>query len=166
VSGLRHGVAAGAHPAAVTACKNLARVERDFRSLKADDLDLRPIYHWLGDRVRGHVLICMLAAYLTWHLRKTLAPLTYTDELPPNRDNPIAAARRSPHASNKAAAHSSADGQTLRSFRGLLGHLATLTRSTIDIGGTSFEKISDLTPAQRRAFDLIGTPIPLTLALK
>ena len=153
-------------PAAVTAYKNLARVERDFRSLKADDLDLRPIYHWLGDRVRGHVLICMLAAYLTWHLRKTLAPLTYTDELPPNRDNPIAPARRSPHASNKAAAHSSADGQTLRSFRGLLGHLATLTRSTIDIGGTSFEKISDPTPAQRRAFDLIGTPIPLTLALK
>jgi hypothetical protein len=56
-------------PAAVTAYKNLALAERDFRSLKADDLDLRPIHHWLDDRVRGHVLICMLAAYLTWHLR-------------------------------------------------------------------------------------------------
>ncbi len=86
-------------PAAVTACKNLARVERDFRSLKADDLDLRPIHHWLDDRVRGHVLICMLAAYLTWHLRKTLAPLTCTDEQPPQRDNPVAPARRSAHAS-------------------------------------------------------------------
>ena len=153
-------------PAAVTACKNLARVERDFRSLKADDLDLRPIHHWLEDRVRAHVLICMLAAYLTWHLRKTLAPLTYTDEQPPSRADPVAPARRSARADAKAATHASPDGQATRSFRGLIGHLATLTRSTISIGGTTFEKISDPTPAQRRAFDLIGAPIPLTLTLK
>jgi len=153
-------------PAAVTACKNLARAERDFRSLKADDLDLRPIHHWLEDRVRGHVLICMLAAYLTWHLRKTLAPLTYTDEHPPDRASPVAPARRSAHASAKAAVHASPDGQPLHSFRGLLDHLATLTRSTISIGGTTFEKISDPTPAQRRAFHLIAAPIPLTLTLK
>ena len=153
-------------PAAVTAYKNLARAERDFRSLKADDLDLRPIHHWLEDRVRGHVLICMLAAYLTWHLRKTLAPLTYTDEHPPDRASPVAPARRSAHASAKAAVHASPDGQPLHSFRGLLDHLATLTRSTISIGGTTFEKISDPTPAQRRAFHLIAAPIPLTLTLK
>ena len=153
-------------PAAVTAYKNLARVERDFRSLKADDLDLRPIHHWLEDRVRGHVLICMLAAYLTWHLRKTLAPLTYTDEQAPTRGNPVAPARRSALASTKAAVHASPDGQPLHSFRGLLDHLATLTRSTISIGGTTFEKISDPTPAQRRAFHLIAAPIPLTLTLK
>jgi hypothetical protein len=153
-------------PGTVTAYKNLALVERDFRSIKADDLDLRPIHHWLEDRVRAHVLICMLAAYLTWHLRKTLAPLTYTDEQPPSRDNPVAAARRSRHADAKAAARASADGHTLRSFHGLLKHLATLTRSTITIGGTSFEKISEPTPAQRRAFDLTGAPIPLTLSLK
>jgi hypothetical protein len=150
-------------PGAVTAYKNLARVERDFRSIKADDLDLRPIHHWLEDRVRAHVLICMLAAYLTWHLRKTLAPLTYTDEHPPRQANPVAPARRSARAAGKAAVHASPDGQILHSFRGLLDHLATLTRSTITIGGASFEKISDPTPAQRRAFDLIGAPIPLTL---
>ncbi|MGO8982718.1 MAG: IS1634 family transposase [Streptosporangiaceae bacterium] len=150
-------------PGAVTAYKNLAFVERDFRHLKADDLDLRPIHHWLEDRVRGHVLICMLAAYLTWHLRAALAPLTYTDEQPPARDNPVAPARRSARAGAKAATHASTDGQPLRSFRGLLGHMATLTRSTIAIGGHTFEKISDPTPAQRRAFDLIGTPIPLAL---
>ena len=108
----------------------------------------------------------MLAAYLTWHLRKALAPLTYTDERPPDRGNPVAPARRSLHASIKAAAHASADGQILRSFRGVLDHLATLTRNTITIGGASFEKISDPTPVQRRAFELIGTPIPLTLTLK
>jgi len=153
-------------PAAVTAYKNLALVERDFRSLKADDLDLRPIHHWLDDRVRGHVLICMLAAYLTWHLRAALAPLTYTDEQHPARHSPVAPARRSAHADAKAATHASTGGQPLRSFRGLLGHMATLTRSTIALGGHTFEKISDPTPAQRRAFDLIGMPIPLTLTPK
>jgi hypothetical protein len=153
-------------PATVTAYKNLARVERDFRSLKADDLDLRPICHWLEDRVRGHVLICMLAAYLTWHLRAALSPLTYTDEQPPARPSPVAPARRSTHADAKAATHTSPDGQPLRSFRGFLDHLATLTRSTIRLGDITFEKISDPTPAQRRAFDLIGAPIPQTLTLK
>jgi hypothetical protein len=152
-------------PGTVTAYKTLSRVERDFRSIKADDLDLRPIHHWLGDRVRGHVLICMLAAYLTWHLRKTLAPLTYTDEQPPAQASPVAPARRSQHAAAKAATHSAADGQVLHSFRGLLGHLATLTRTTITVGGTTFDKISEPTPAQRRAFDLINTPIPLALTL-
>jgi hypothetical protein len=153
-------------PGTVTAYKNLSRVERDFRSIKADDLDLRPIHHWLQDRVRAHVLICMLAAYLTWHLRKALAPLTYTDEQPPQPPNPVAPARRSARAAAKAAAHSTADGQILHSFRGLLDHLATLTRATITVGGTSFDKISEPTPVQRRAFDLIGTSIPLTLTLK
>jgi hypothetical protein len=153
-------------PATVTAYKNLARVERDFRSLKADDLDLRPIHHWLEDRVRGHVLICMLAAYLTWHLRAALAPLTYTGEQPPARPSPVAPARRSAHADAKAATHTSPTGQPLRSFRGLLDHLATLTRSTIRLGDITFEKISEPTPAQRRAFDLIGAPIPQTLTLK
>jgi Transposase DDE domain len=153
-------------PATVAAYKNLAHVERDFRSLKAGDLDLRPIHHWLDDRVRAHILICMLAAYLTWHLRKALAPLTYTDEQPPARDNPVAPARRSAHADAKAATHTSPDGHQLRSFRGLLDHLATLTRSTIALGDITFEKISDPAPAQRRAFDLIGAPIPQTLTLK
>jgi DDE family transposase len=152
-------------PAAVAAYKNLAFVERDFRHLKADDLDLRPIHHWLDGRVRTHVLICMLAAYLTWHLRAALAPLTYTDEQPPARTNPVAPARRSTHADAKAASHTSA-GQPLRSFRGLLDHMATLTRSTITFSGHTFDKLSDPTPAHRQAFELIRTPIPLTLSLK
>src|SRR6201999_1709523 len=88
--------------AVIAAYKNLAKVERDFRSLKADDLDLRPIWHRLEDRVRAHVLICMLACYLTWHLRKAWAPLTYADEHPSARANPVAPARRSPSAGAKA----------------------------------------------------------------
>ena len=88
----------------VTAYKNLARVERDFRSIKSDDLDLRPVFHRLEERVKTHVLICMLACYMTWHLRQAWAPLTYTDQEPPARDNPVAPARRSAAAQAKASA--------------------------------------------------------------
>ena len=80
---------------AVTACKDLSRVERDFRWIKADDLDLRPIHHWLDGRGRTHVLICMLAAYLTWHLRQALAPADLHRRAPPTQASPVKPARRS-----------------------------------------------------------------------
>ena len=66
----------------VHAYKALAHVERDFRHLKVDDIDLRPIHHRLEHRVRSHVFLCMLASYLVWHLREALAPLTFTDDAP------------------------------------------------------------------------------------
>jgi hypothetical protein len=148
---------------AVAAYKDLANLERDFRHLKADDLDLRPIWHRLEDRVRAHVLICTLACYLTWHLRRAWAPLTYTDEHPPARSNPVAPARRSPSASAKAAVKTGPGKQPIRGFRDLIDHLATLTRDTITVGGQPVGKLAAPTPTQRRAFDLIGAPIPLTL---
>ena len=148
--------------AAVAAYKDLSCVEQDFRISK-DDLDLRPIFHRLTDRVRGHVLICMLACYLSWHLRKAWAPLTYADENPPQRDNPVAPARRSPSAEAKASRKATTGGQPARGFRDLLDHLATLTRQTITIEGHPIEKITTPTPAQRQAFDLLGAPIPITL---
>jgi hypothetical protein len=154
-------------PAAVVeSYKNLANVERDFRIIKTDDLDLRPIHHRLDDRVKAHVLICLLACYLVWHLRKAWAPMTYTDEHPPQRDNPVAAAQRSPQADAKASRKHDADGNPLRSFRGLLDHLATLTRNQIRYHGASTDVpvLADPTPDQRRAFDLLNTPIPLTTA--
>jgi Transposase DDE domain len=149
--------------AAVAAYKDLASLERDFRHLKADDLDLRPIWHRLEDRVRGHVLICMLACYLTWHLRQAWAPLTYTDEHRPARSNPVAPARRSPSAAAKAASKTGPGKQPIRGFRDLIDHLATLTRDTITVGGQPVDKLANPTPTQRRAFDLIGAPIPHTL---
>ncbi len=148
---------------AVTAYKNLAYVERDFRIIKSDDLDLRPVFHRLGDRVRAHVLICMLACYLTWHLRQAWAPLTFTDEHPPARHNPVAPARRSAAATRKASRRHNGDGQPLRSYQGLLAHLATLTRNTIRAGTATFDQISLPTATQQRAFELLGAPIPLTL---
>ena len=149
----------------VSACKNLKYVERDFRSIKADDLDLRPVFHRLTRRVKAHVLICMLAAYLTWHLRRAWAPLTYTDEDPPQQDNPVAPARRSAAADAKAARKHDQDGRTYRSFRGLLEHLATLTRNQVRFAGTpaTVPVLAEPTSEQRQAFDLIGVPIPLAL---
>ena len=146
--------------------KNLAHIERDFRIIKADDLDLRPIHHRLDDRVRAHVLICLLACYLVWHLRKAWAPMTFTDEHPPTRDNPVAPAQRSAGADAKSSTGHDAQGNPLRSFRGLLAHLATLTRNQICYTGTDTEipMLTDTTPDQRRAFTLIGAPIPLTAA--
>jgi hypothetical protein len=152
-------------PAVVTAYKNLKYVERDFRHLKSDDLDLRPVFHRLEDRVRCHVLICMLACYLTWHLRRAWAPLTFTDETPPAPASPAAPARRSPAAQAKASRQHDQHGHPCYSFRGLLDHLATLTRNDVRFAGAAatVPMLAEPTSAQRQAFDLIGAPIPLTL---
>jgi len=151
-------------PAAViTACKNLKHVERDFRLIKTDDLDLRPIRHYPGRRVRGHVLIAMLAAYLTWHLRAAFAELTSTDQDIPAPASPVAPARRSPQAKAKDAAKRNAGKLPVRKYGDLLSHLSTLDRQTINFAGQTISKLTEPTPVQRRAFELLGAPIPLTL---
>jgi hypothetical protein len=151
--------------AVVTAYKNLKYVERDFRHIKSDDLDLRPVFHRLEERVRAHVLICMLACYLTWHLRRAWAPLTFTDEHPPAPDNPVAPARRSAAAQAKASGQHDPAGQPYHSFRGLLNHLAALTRNQVRYTGTdvTIAMLAEPTSIQRRAFELLGAAIPLTL---
>jgi transposase len=148
----------------ITTYKNLARVERDFRIIKVDDLDLRPIFHYLSQRVRSHVFLCMLAAYITWHLRQALAPLTYTDEHIPQRTDPVSPAQRSPSAKKKDASRETPDELPVQSFQDLLRHLGTLHRETITFAGQRIEKITNPTPTQRRAFELLGAAIPLTLA--
>src|SRR6266568_5326776 len=152
-------------PAVVSAYKNLKYVERDFRHIKADDLDLRPVFHRLEERVKAHVLICMLACYLTWHLRQAWAPLTFTDQDPPAPVNPVCPARRSAAAQAKACGQHDPAGQPYRSFRGLLEHLATLTRNQVRYTGTqvTIEMLTEPTSAQREAFSLLGAAIPLTL---
>ncbi len=152
-------------PAVVTAYKNLKYVERDFRHIKADDLDLRPVFHRLEERVKAHVLICMLACYLTWHLRRAWAPLTFTDQNPPAPGNPVTRASRSAAAQAKASYQHDPSGRPYRSFRGLLDHLATLTRNQVRFTGTqvTVPMLTEPTSAQREAFTLLGTAIPLTL---
>jgi len=152
-------------PAVVAAYKNLRYVERDFRHIKADDLDLRPVFHRLEERVRAHVLICMLACYLTWHLRRALAPLTFTDQNPPIPANPVTPARRSAAAQAKASYQHDQAGQPYHAFRGLLEHLATLTRNQVRYTGTqvTIPMLTEPTSIQRQAFHLLGAAIPLTL---
>jgi Transposase DDE domain len=152
-------------PGVVAAYKNLRYVERDFRHIKSDDLDLRPVFHRLEERVKAHVLICMLACYLTWHLRRAWAPLTFTDEDPPKRGNPVAPATRSARAQAKASGQHDPAGRPYRGFRSLLDHLATLTRNQVRFTGTqvTIPMLTEPTSTQRQAFDLIGAPIPLTV---
>ncbi len=149
---------------AVTAYKDLKHVERDFRITKADDLDLRPIHHYLADRVRGHVLICMLACYLTWHLRAALAELTFTDQHIPAPADPVAPAQRSAQARAKDGAKHNRDGLPVYRYRELLAHLATLDRQTITFAGQKIEKLTTPTPVQHRAFELLGTAVPLAIS--
>lgn len=147
--------------------KSLANVERDFRSIKSIDLDLRPIHHWTDTRVRAHVFLCMLAAYLVFHLRKAWAPLTFTDENRPDPVDPVAPARRSSAAQLKASTRAAADGVPVRSFRSLLDHLATLTRNDIRYGtdphAPTIPTLATPTSIQRHAFELVGCPIPIGL---
>jgi len=152
-------------PDMIRAYKSLANVEKDFRSIKTIDIDLRPVYHHLEGRVRGHVFLCFLAAHLTWHLRRTLAELTYTDETPLTREDPVAPAVRSQAAKTKTNNRTSTTGLPLHTYQDLLNHLATLTRNDIRYGSNApvIPTLAEPTPVQRRVFDLLGTPVPTTL---
>lgn len=148
---------------AIEAYKDLGNIERGFWSMKAEDTDLRPIYHYLENRVRAHVFLCMLATYLTWHLRQALAPLTFTDNHKPSRNDPVNPAPRSTAATAKDTTKTTPDNLTVRSYHELIAHLASLTRNTVSFTGMHLDKLSEPTPEQRRVFDLLGRPIPLHL---
>ncbi len=153
-------------PGVVDAYKDPAIAERDFRHIKIDDLDLGPIHRRLEGRVRSDVFISMLAAYLVWHLRETMAPLAFTDEEPPARQIPVAPAQRSAGAKAKAANKQGRSPSEDRSFRRLLDHLATMTRNTVRTTpgmSQNFEMLAAPTPTQRQVFELLGVPVPLTL---
>lgn len=155
-------------PEVVEAYKALAGVERLFRSLKTVDLKIRPIHHRLEKRVRAHTFICLLAAYLVFHLRAAWAPLTFKDEDPPERSDPVGPARRSVGANTKASRHTTASGEPIHSFRSLLDHLATLTRNQVSIPNhpeiPPFDQLARPTELQRQAFELLDTPIPLRIS--
>jgi hypothetical protein len=140
----------------VRAYKNLEQAERAFGSLKGPDLQIRPIHHHLADRVRAHVLICMLAYYLTWHLKAAWKPLLFTDEDRPVSPDPVAKAVRSPAAQHKAQTKQTVTGQPTHSYRTLLAELATQTRNTTRLHGhaATFEKLTQPTALQAEALDL------------
>jgi len=140
----------------VRSYKQLEQVERAFKTFKGPELEIRPIHHHLEHRVRAHVLLCMLAYYLTWHLRAAWAPLLFKDEDPPVTSDPVAKATRSPAAQRKAQTKRTTAGDPCHSYRSLIDELGTLTRNTIRLPGTSatYDKLTQPTDLQARALDL------------
>ena len=149
----------------VAAYKGLARAERAFRSLKSVDLEVRPVFHWTEDRVRAHVLLCVLAYHLEWHMRAALAPILFDDhdriaaEAAAARSSIVAPAQRSKAAHRKAATKRTADGLPVHSFQSLLAELATFTRNTMAMAAAphdTFLLYPQPTPTQLRAFELLA----------
>jgi len=147
----------------VLSYKRLAQVERAFRSLKTVDLKLRPIHHHLATRVRAHVLICMLAYYVEWHMRRALAPMLFDDDdraaAARRRKSAVAKAQRSEKAERKARTKLTPEGSPVHSFQTLLLDLATLAKNRVqpkDGSAKSFEMLTTPTPLQQHALDLLG----------
>ncbi len=147
--------------AAVESYKALENVERVFRGLNTDLL-IRPIRHRLEDRVPAHVLIRMLAYYVTWHMQQKLASVLFKDDDPAagraTRPSPVAPARRSAAALAKIATKVTADGAPAHSFATLLADLATIAANHVQptAGLPAFTLITTPTPVQRQAFELLG----------
>jgi transposase len=147
----------------VRSYKRLAQVERAFRSLKGVDLMVRPIFHRVEPRVRAHILLCMLAYYVEWHLRSAWASLLFADEeLEDDRDqrDPVKPAQCSDSAQAKKKTRVNAAGQEVHSFRTLLADLATQCRNTCTVTSegttSSFTQLTDASPLQAEAFRLLN----------
>ena len=142
--------------------KNLALVERAFRSLKSIDLRVRPIHHRLSDRVRSHIFLCMLAYYIEYQLRRLLAPLMFVDEDKCSaelRDSIVSPAPRSESAKRKDSMHCNEADVPLSSFRDILESLSAITRSSVIIAGHPkgrFTATSRPTPYQQEIIDHLG----------
>lgn len=143
--------------------KNLAKVERAFRSMKSIDLHIRPIRHWNDDRIRAHVFLCMLAYYVEWHMRVALRELIFDDEdiagAQATRKSVVAPSQRSKSAKQKDATRRTADDLPVQSFQDLLKDLATLARNRIrfESSESEFYQLTESTTLQRRVFDLLST---------
>ena len=142
--------------------KSLAQVERAFRTLKSVDLKIRPIHHRLADRVRAHILLCMLAYYVEWHMREAWRALMFADEDQQAKRyrDPVAPAKRSPAAARKAATHKLEDGTPAHSFTTLMAELSTIVRNTCftplsALNTATFKIITSPNPTQQRALELI-----------
>jgi hypothetical protein len=149
----------------VSAYKSLAQVERAFRTMKGVDLQIRPIHHWLSNRVRAHVFLCMLAYYVEFHMRRALTPMLFTEHAPEARErkSAVAPAQVSPATIEKRTRRRTADGQAVLAWPDLLAHLATLTLNDVVLpmkGTATFAMLARPTALQEKAFALLGLPLP------
>jgi Transposase DDE domain len=144
--------------AVVRAYKLLAHVEQAFRAMKSPELEIRPVHHRLEDRVRAHVFLCMLAYAVRFEIEEHLTELLFKDDAPLAPADPVAPAQRSAAAKRKAGTKRTENGLPCSSFRDLLDALATLTRNRIRPRGSqaSFDQLTEASPLQARAFELLG----------
>ena len=149
-------------PQCVRNYKSLANVERAFRSLKTVDLKVRPIHHRTADRVRAHIFLCMLSYYVEWHMREAWRELMFadTDQQAKATRDPVAPAKRSKAALDKAARHTLDDGTPAHSFATLMAELATIVRNTCRTPAAgpdapTFDVLTTPNAKQHRALELI-----------
>ena len=145
----------------VRAYKQLKEAEKGFGGMKGP-LEVRPIHHRLEDRVRAHLLICMLAEYVRWHLRHAWAELLFQDEYPRSNTDPVAKATRSREATRKAGRRRTTGQEPCHTIQSLLDELENRTRNTIRVNGTdaTFPQLSTPTELQARALTLINERVP------
>ena len=146
----------------VRSYKRLALVEQAFRCLKGIDLLVRPIHHRTAERVRAHILLCLLAYYVEWHLRQAWEPLLFEDEeltVDRRRRDPVAPAQASAAARLKKKTHMTTGGLPVQSFRTLLAHLGTRCRNTcvvtVDPHQTTIRQVTEADALQAEALRLI-----------
>jgi transposase len=152
----------------VRAYKDLAKVERAFRSMKTIDLHVRPIYHWLDERIKAHVFLCMLAYYVEWHMRRRLAAILFDDHerqaTEAARQSIVAPAPRSAAAQRKDVSKRTDADEPVHSLRTLLADLGTLCKNRVRLvsdPAVEFDQYTRATPPQQRAFDLLEVETPL-----
>jgi transposase len=146
----------------VRSYKRLALVEQAFRCLKGIDLLVRPIHHRTADRVRAHILLCLLAYYVQWHLRQVWEPLLFEDEelvVDRRTRDPVAPARASESARRKKKTHTTSGGLPVQSLRTLMAHLGTRCRNTCLVSAdphhTPFQQVTEADALQAEALRLI-----------
>ncbi|XUP04569.1 IS1634 family transposase [Microcystis aeruginosa FBCC-A68] len=150
----------------VKAYKSLSQVEEAFRCYKSIDLKVRPIYHYKGDRVKAHIFLCMLAYYVEWHLKQSLAPLLFEDEEIDDSSVDVIKANRSESAQSKERKKRNQENFPVHSFRTLLEDLGTICLNTVECtireGSYRFSKITRPTQLQQKALDLLGVSLICT----
>jgi len=142
--------------AVVRVYKQLKMAERAYRTMKSA-LEVRPIHHHLEDRVRAHFFLCMLAYHVAFELQARLAPMLFTDDQPLAPADPVAPAKRSPHAKAKAGSAHTPDGLPAYSFADLLAELGTLCQNQVrvGVGEHTFPRLTTPNPGQAKALDLL-----------
>lgn len=139
----------------IATSKKLAQAERSLSFLRITASDMRSKCPWTDKRAQGHVFLSMLADYMEWHLRRRWAPLLLAAESEALR--PQGAVGPEERAAS-ATEQTSGEVRVAYSLPEVLGDLGSLTAVELEytqVSGYAVPTLSELTPLQRRAFELL-----------